>query len=141
MPVYSRIPAYQVLNAVFDHMVKWIASDVPPPSAGPMTLASFGPPAVVARDADGFGLGGIRLSQITVPTALNRGDNSGSAFCRLYGSSTPFDPNTLAQLYPTRGAYISAVAQASQANVQQGFIVKADAQANIKAATELAQDW
>lgn len=141
MPVYSKIPAYQVLNAVFDHMARWIASDVPPPSAPPMALATSGPPAVIARDANGLGQGGIQLSQQSVPTAINRGDNTGSAFCRLYGSSTPIDMDTLAQLYPTRGAYISAVAQASQMNVQQGYIVKADAQANIKEATELAGSW
>lgn len=141
MPAYSRIPAYQVLNAAFDHMVKWIASDVQPPSAEPMALASTGFPVVIARDAAGFGLGGIRLSQVTVPTALNRGDNSGSAFCRLYGSSTPFDQAALKQLYPTRGAYVSAVTQASQQNAQQGYIVREDAQANIKTATEQARTW
>jgi hypothetical protein len=141
MPAYSRIPAYQVLNAVFEHMVKWIASDVQPPSAEPIVLASSGPPAVIARDSAGFAQGGIRLSQLTVPTALNRGDNSGSAFCRLYGSSTPFDQATLKQLYPTRGAYVSAVTQASQDNVQQGYIVREDAQANIKIATEQARTW
>ncbi len=53
------------------------------------------------RDEYGIASGGIRLTEIEVPTALNSGMNTGSTFCSLYGTHIPFDAETLAALYPT----------------------------------------
>jgi Alpha/beta hydrolase domain len=96
----SHVPTFQVLNAVYDHLVRWVADGTPPPTAPRIELASTGPPVVVARDRFGNALGGIQLSQHAVPTAVNDGLNSGPGFCILYGSHTPFDEVTLARLLP-----------------------------------------
>jgi hypothetical protein len=58
---------------------------------------------------------------------VNTGDNSGSGFCRLFGSYEPFDDATLAALYPTHGSYVAAVNDATRENLKDGFVTKEDA--------------
>jgi hypothetical protein len=89
---------------------------------------------VISRDKFGNALGGIRLSQHAVATAINSGENSGQGFCRLYGSHEAFDKEKLASLYPSHAAYISAVKEITQKNLKAGYILKADADETIKEA-------
>jgi hypothetical protein len=133
-PSYSHIPFHYVMNAAFDHLVRWVRDGVAPPTAPPIETPAVGPPATAARDARGNALGGIRLSQHAVPTAVNTGQNSGPGFCRLNGSHEPFDAATLAGLYPTLGAYVGAVREATAKNLKAGYILQADADATIAAA-------
>ena len=130
-PPYSRIPTHYVLNAAYDHLVRWVDDGTPPPTAPLIELVSVGGPglpAIVVRDSLGLALGGIRLPDLAVPTALNNGTNSGSGFCRLYGTYIPFDNATLHGLYRNHGAYVSAVTQATTDNLKDGYIVTEDAQ-------------
>ena len=133
-PPYSHVPFYYVMNAAFDHLQRWVKDGKLPPSAPPIETSSVGPPAVVMRDDRGNALGGIRLSEHAVPTGVNTGQNSGPGFCRLYGSHTDFDAATLASLYPTHNAYVSAVKDVTQKNLKAGYILEADAEATIAAA-------
>jgi Alpha/beta hydrolase domain len=133
-PPYSHIPFHYVMNAAFDHLVRWVRDGVAPPTATPIETTAVGPPAIAARDARGNALGGIRLSQHAVPTAVNTGQNSGPGFCRLNGSHEPFDAATLASLYPTHAAYVAAVREATGRNLQAGYILQAAAEATIAAA-------
>lgn len=128
---YSHVPFYHVMNAAFDHLVRWVKDGTPPPSAPPIQTSEAGPPAVVVRDARGNGLGGIRLAELAVPTGINSGHNSGPGFCRLYGSHYDFDAATLASLYPTHTSYVAAVKKVTEDNLKAGFILKADADATI----------
>jgi alpha/beta hydrolase family protein len=131
---YSHVPFYQVMNAAFDHLVRWVKDGTPPPTAPPIQTSEAGPPAVVVRDAHGNGLGGIRLAELAVPTGINSGQNSGPGFCRLYGSHYDFDAATLASLYPTQTSYVAAVKKVTEDNLKAGYILKADADATIAAA-------
>jgi len=75
--------------------------------------------------------GGIRLADIDVPLATNTGANTGNlpgggGFCNLYGSHEPFSASKIAGLYPTHGAYVTAVKKVSQQNQKDGFILKDD---------------
>ena len=130
-PSYSHIPFYFVMDAAIDHLVRWVKDGTPPPSAPPIEVSSVGPPVVIARDPAGNALGGIRLSQHAVPTAVNTGQNSGPGFCRLNGSYEPFDAATLASLYPTHAAYVAAVKDVTEKNVKAGYILRAAADATI----------
>jgi hypothetical protein len=65
----SRIPFKYALNAALDHLVQWIRSGTLPP-AGPQF--SYNLLGQLQRDSIGNVLGGIRLPQHAVPTALNR---------------------------------------------------------------------
>jgi len=133
-PPYSHVPFYQVMNAAFDHLQKWVKDGTLPPTALPIETSSVGPPAVVVRDDRGNALGGIRLAEHAVPTGVNTGQNSGPGFCRLYGSHTDFDAATLASLYPTHAVYVAAVKEVTEKNLKAGYILKADADATIAAA-------
>ena len=130
-PSYSRIPFHYVMSAALDHLVDWVKTGTPPPSAPPIEVSSAGPPAVIGRDAHGNARGGIRLSQHDVPTGVNTGQNSGPGFCRLNGSFEPFDRATLESLYPTHDAYVAAVRQMTDQNVKAGYILKNAAEATI----------
>jgi len=134
-PSYSHVPFYQVMDAAFEHLRKWVKDGTAPPSAPPIEVISAGPPAVVARDKAGnSSAGGIRLAEIAVPTGVNTGQNSGPGFCRLYGSHEDFDATALNNLYPTHAAYVSAVKDVTEKNFKAGYILRAEADATIAAA-------
>lgn len=133
-PAYSRVPFRHVMHAAFEHMVRWVRDGVPPPTAEPLRSAPEGSDDVFARDEHGNVLGGIRLAAHAVPTATNTGMNSGDGFCRLYGSHEPFDAATLASLYPTHGAYVDAVRDVVDSNLEAGYIVDHDAALTIREA-------
>jgi len=132
LPPWSRIPFAFALNATYDHMLAWVKHGIQPPTAPDIELASYGPPAVVARDSYGNALGGIHLSQHAVPTATNTGYNLG--FCVVFGSYQPFDEATLDALYRNHGAYVSRVSNVTLENLLRGFLVQEDAEATIQEA-------
>jgi hypothetical protein len=127
-PPFSRVPLAHVVSAAYDHLVRWVEEGEAPPTAEPLEFNADG---TKARDEHGLALGGIRLSQVEVPTALNTGDNAGETFCRLFGTHVPFDEAKLDQLYPDHGRYVSAVARVDHRNVRAGYIVQADAWRNL----------
>ncbi|WP_146615593.1 alpha/beta hydrolase domain-containing protein [Nonomuraea aridisoli] len=127
-PPYSRVPLHHVLAAAYDHLTRWAERGVAPPVAPPL---EFAPDGTKARDELGLARGGIRLSQVAAPTALNTGDNSGESFCRLFGTHVPFGEVTLDRLYPSHGRYVSTVARADARNVKAGYVLPADARQNL----------
>ncbi|MFI9007516.1 alpha/beta hydrolase domain-containing protein [Actinosynnema sp. NPDC053489] len=134
-PPFSRVPMHHVTAAAYDHLRRWVERGTPPPTARPL---EFEPDGVTKkRDAEGLALGGIRLSQVVAPRALNTGDNSGEAFCRLFGTHVPFDAATLARLYPGRGDHVRRVVAADAANVHAGYLLPADARRNLSDALEI----
>jgi len=122
------------MNAAFDHLQRWVTTGTLPPTAPPIETSAVGPPAVIVRDDRGNALGGIRLAEHAVPTGVNTGQNSGPRFCRLNGSHTDFDAATLAALYPTHAAYVSAVKEATARTLKAGYILMPDADSTIAAA-------
>ena len=118
---YSRTRSYYVINAQYDHLVRWVLDDEAPPIAPKMEVTPGNPP-VFARDEFGIVLGGIRLPDVEVPIATNTGINSGATFCILYGSYEPFDDATLRALYPNHGVYVSAVTKVVKDNLKDGYI-------------------
>src|SRR5262249_20834276 len=90
--------------------------------------------AKIARNSFNLAMGGIRLSQIEVPTAMNVGENTGAGACPRWGYHTPFDVATLDALYPTRERYVDEVTRVTRENLRRGFILQPDAQATIREA-------
>jgi hypothetical protein len=126
-PPFSRVPLHHVTAAAYDHLARWSQGGAPPPVADRLV---FSPDGTKARNELGLALGGIRLSQVEVPTALNTGDNAGASFCILFGTHIPFSDVTLDALYRNHGKYVSAVTKVDNRNVRDGFIVRADAREN-----------
>jgi len=123
LPPYSRVRGYYVINAQYDYLVRWVKYHKAPPTAPKIEFASESPP-VIARDELGIALGGIRLPEIEVPTALNSGINSGATFCVLYGTYQPFDDDTLHELYPSHGEYVRAIQASLKKNLSAGYILE-----------------
>jgi Alpha/beta hydrolase domain len=121
----TRVPTHYVVGHAYDLLVRWIADGTPPPSAPRIEIVSFGgpgTPSVIARDSRGLALGGIRLSELAVPTALNVGVNSGPGACVRWGYSLPLDVATLDELYPTHDYYVDQVIKVTRDNVRKHYI-------------------
>lgn len=134
-PSRSRVPFYHAMAAAMDHMVAWLEQGTAPPSGADrlVELASVSP-VVIARDAFGNALGGIRLPDMAVPTALNTGQNTGPGLCSVRGRTVPFDAGTLAALYPRHVDYVQLVKEAASQSVAQGFLLPEDAAATVSKA-------
>jgi hypothetical protein len=135
----SRVPNHYVVDAAIDHMVRWIRDDKRPPSAPLMEIASFGSgnSALIARDQYEMALGGIRLSQIEVPTARNVGQSVSGGACPRWGYHMPFDLATLKSLYRSNGDYLADVVRVTRHNLHKGYILKPDALRTIAEAMEV----
>jgi hypothetical protein len=136
LPPFSRVPMHHVTASVYAHLARWARDGVPPPSAPYLELDDSGG---LVRDELGIAQGGIRLSQVQEPTALDTGINSGASFCFLFGSHRPFDAAQLAALHPTRGGYVAGVGRADRANVRAGYLQPADARQNHREAVAFAK--
>jgi hypothetical protein len=132
-PPFSRVPLHHVTAAAYHHLTRWVERGTPPPTAPPL---EFNPDGTKARDEFGLALGGIRLSQVSVPVAQNDGENTGPSFCVLFGSYVPFDEATLDRLYPTHLGYVARVLGADFRNLVNGYLLPGDALANAREAAE-----
>jgi hypothetical protein len=123
-PEGSEVRLYHVVSAAHDHLVRWAQDGTLPPTA-PL-IETIGP--FVARDEFGLALGGIRIADLAVPTALDTGSNDGPAFCILFGTHVPFDEATLDELYPNHGSYVEQVRHVVNGNLADGYITRHAAQ-------------
>ena len=134
----SRVPNHYVVDAALDGLATWIRTGREPATSPLFQIASFGPglSAKIARDSNGMALGGIRLSQIAVPTAINVGDNTGPSACSRWGYNIPFDIPTLESLYPRHSTYVREVNRVTTENHRNGFILAPDANATVREARD-----
>ncbi len=132
-PLWSRIPGQCVINAAYDHTVEWVKHNVAPPIGNDIDVAKFDVQSELVRDEFGNALGGVRLSQHAVATAINTGLNGPAATpCRWFGSYVAFDQATLGALYPDHQAYLNLVMAATHETQKAGFIIGADAAAAVR---------
>jgi hypothetical protein len=129
----SRVPNHYVVNAALDHMTSWVREGKQPPTAPRVEIASFGPGnrAEIARNNFNLALGGVRLSEIEVPTAENVGESVSGGACPRWGYHKPFSLEPLNALYPNRGQYISRVIKVTNDNVKSGYLLEEDADVTI----------
>src|SRR5499426_551413 len=134
----SRVPNHYVVDAAIDHMVRWVRDRKRPPAAPRMEIASFGADgsALIARDRFEMAPGGIRLSQIEVPTARNVGQSTSGGACPRWGYHLPFDLATLKSLYRSHGEYVEEVVRVTRENLRRGYLLKPDALRTIAEALE-----
>ncbi|MGB5812587.1 MAG: alpha/beta hydrolase domain-containing protein [Polyangiales bacterium] len=126
-------PQHWVLKAGLRGLIEWVADGNALPTS---------PRLIVNETADGYqldavgnALGGIRTSYVDAPVAVLSGlGQPGDSFCRIWGTTRLLDPAELAELYPTAASYIDAVTESTDAAVDAGFILPADASLIISAA-------
>ena len=126
-PPLSGIPFRYAQNAALVHITRWARTETPPPSQPGFEYTPTGITGTIVRDSDGNALGGVRLPQQDVPTATNRGDNTGPAGCVLRGQHIPFTPDQLQQLYPDHASYVQQVRAATERAVAAGVLLPPDA--------------
>jgi hypothetical protein len=147
-------PAYHgpVGKAMFKHLHAWVLEGVPPPpsitlpgTVVPTPQGDLVPPVLECtapcpiyqfeRDAHGNATGGVRLPFVEVPIGTYTGvetllDPATPAPVRSLisqgGTFTPFSEDLLRTLYPSRGAYVSEIADAAGAARDQGWILGED---------------
>ena len=127
-----------VLAAGLNALAGWSTGGAPPPHAPRLQRRSDGAGQVeLARDVDGIALGGIRLPDVAAPVGLNSGMNEGSAAaCQVQGYYQPYDIETLRRRYGSPLQYVEAVEKAVGENVEQGFILRPDAEQIVEAARQ-----
>ena len=126
-------PQYAVLMAAVRHLDEWVRRGTPPPKGTPLAVTDGPgrtvsgqtvPNFVVTRDELGNAVGGIRTPLVDAPRAALTGElNAGGQFCSLFGTTTPFDAATLAELYPSRDAFVAEFRRAAKRAVKGGFLL------------------
>lgn len=127
-------PQAQVLRAGVAALRAWVVDGELPPSAPRLEVEG----EAIARDERGIALGGIRTPAVDAPASVLTGEAppGRSVLCMLFGDTRPFDPPTLAELYPTHQDYVDAVTASADASVAEGFLLQDDADALVAAAEE-----
>jgi hypothetical protein len=102
----------------------WIVDGVAPSNAQVIETAN----GAIVRDAHGNAVGGIRTPAVDAPIVSLSGepDPGESVICSLFGGTVPFDPATLAALYPTHDVYVQKVTASADAAVDAGFLLPED---------------
>jgi Alpha/beta hydrolase domain len=126
-------PQTWVLRAALRHLNTWVAKGTPPP-IGPRMATSDGTGAgQLVLDEHGNATGGIRTPHIDAPVATLRGTGNSPAsggglnFCALFGTTTPFTADQLAQLYRNHGVFVVKWARSVIDATRDGFILWEDA--------------
>lgn len=126
-------PQSLVLRAAVHALRAWVVDGEAPPESPRFEVDG----EALARDERGIALGGIRTAAVDAPVSVLSGDaEDDSIICMLFGSTTPFDAATLAELYPSHDDYVTAVTSATEAAVSDGFVLQPDADEVIAAAEE-----
>ncbi|GGF77573.1 alpha/beta hydrolase domain-containing protein [Alteromonas lipolytica] len=132
----SFVPWRPVSDVALIDLIAWAQKGTLPPEADKIevVIGEKKMPEVV-RDELGNAKGGIRLPEITVPTATHTAAILGFASpLGLRGKSEPFDKAQLQQLYPTRKDYVTKVTSAAKQAAKQGFILESQVERYIEKA-------
>ncbi len=117
-------PAHYLLASALRQLAGWVAGGAPAARAPRIEIAADGS---VVRDEHGIALGGIRTPVVDVPAATLSGDPVGDEIMfHLFGSTTPFDPEQLRQLYGDRDAYLAAFDRALDDTIAAGWVLPED---------------
>ncbi len=126
-PVNGGQQTYALRSAV-DALAKWVESGTPPPSMPRVPIGANQPSKRILA-GNGMVKGGMRTPAVQVPVATLTGvGQSGSNFCALFGTTTPYTSAQLAKRYPSHAAFTKAWNSAVDAAVKAGVVLEGDAQ-------------
>jgi len=127
---------HYVIDSAQYWLNRWVTTGQAPPAAPRLQVTESGSAPAFVLDANGNVEGGVRTPAVDAPVATLSGlGQSGTSFCFLFGTTTPFGAAKLAALYPTHAAFVTRWAADTIAGVAGGFIRPADARELITAAT------
>jgi hypothetical protein len=120
-------PQTFVLRAALAHLDRWVARGTPPPRAPRLETVSIAPIQYVL-DANGNVQGGIRTPAVDAPVATLSGlGQTGTQFCSLFGTTTPFTPEQLEARYGSHGRFVAAWSGATLRALFAGYLRSEDA--------------
>jgi hypothetical protein len=132
-------PQHEVLQAAFRQFDRWADGGATPATGIRIELKpqQKGKQAVIARDANGIALGGVRNPLVDVPVVATSGElppgvnlvNSG--VCALFGQTISFDQAKLVALYGDADNYVAKFRTSADKEVSAGFLLRSDADALI----------
>jgi hypothetical protein len=129
---FNTGPHTYVLRAAIAALSTWVRTGEAPPTMEPIELDDDGLPVL---DDLGIARGGVRTPHVDVPLAVLSGrGQTGESFCRLFGTTVPLEPTVLTSLYGDRSGFMDAWSEATDAAVNSGVLLEADAQRIIAAA-------
>ena len=129
----SKFPRRFTLNAAVVDLRTWVAKGIRAPAAPRMERTEAvpdSPTKKLERDRDGNALGGLRSQIIPVPFASYNGEAFVSS-----GTTVPFPPERIAQLYPTHKSYVRRLLAATNRAVADRFLVCQDAETIMRKAS------
>ena len=128
----SRFPSHIFFDAFLLNLERWVERGIAPPHADPILVQNGAP----VLDAFGNVTGGLRSPFLDVPTSTWFGSSTGASFCFIAGHEVPFTEAQMHGLYPSHGAYVSAVAKDVRGLVRDRFITKSDGVSLVNAAAK-----
>lgn len=156
LPSRTQVDYYKVIQAAFDHTIRWVTQGIQPPAAPSPIQTTTTTPRRAVRDSYGIALGGIRLDGVDVPVGFNAGWQLGvtpasNATCQQNGTYIGFLPSqrqtvvfpinttvsetytlpSLDELYPANPSspdqrYDMRVLKSNMDNFRKGYILKPD---------------
>jgi hypothetical protein len=120
-------PVHVVAKSALRALTTWIQMGKGPVTAPRIDVAPGATPQI-QRSPDGLALGGIRTPPVDVPVAALSGapGPTPSAICLLVGSTKRFTATRLAQLYPSRAAYLQRYDASANTTIKAGFALPDD---------------
>lgn len=132
-------PHHWVAKAALAALLTWVRDGEEPPTGEPIETGGADG-VTVQRDDDGIALGGIRTPSVDVPVSALSGEapEGATLICALFGTSEPFDAETLQARYGTQDEYLEAFDAALDEAVERGFVRAADRGAYAAEAREVS---
>jgi hypothetical protein len=119
-------PMHFVIKAALHELNQWIVDGTGPAMGSVLMADANGAPM---PDEHGNTLGGIRTPHVDVPISTLSGQApAGNLICSLFGSTTPFTPETLMELYPTHDDYVTKVKASASKTREARFMLEPEEQ-------------
>lgn len=128
----TQFPMRYLVSSAIHHLDRWIRTGVAPPQGARFEFGN----GALRKDPYGNALGGIRLPMVDLPVA-----RSNATLCGLGGVTVPLTTPELTQLYATHADYYCRTKEATQAVVEQGFLLPADAEELLTRAMGARNRW
>lgn len=128
----GTMPMHYAVSTAIERLDRWVRTGLAPPNGPRFAFAN----GMLAKDEHGNTMGGIRLPPIDVPTARYE-----SSACGLGGFTVPFTDAQIRSLYPTHADYYAKMAAATEASVDAGWLLPADAADLLRRACAAKNRW
>ncbi|MET0420496.1 MAG: alpha/beta hydrolase domain-containing protein [Acidimicrobiia bacterium] len=114
-----------VQSAALRHLVSWVRTGTAPPRFAP--IEAGGDPVDIVRNAVGNAVGGIRVPQVAVPVAAQRGLNEMGGLSVLSGHRRDFTHEELSERYADADDYLRRYDAEVERCVTEGTVLAEDA--------------